>query len=347
MLTLNRVKRLGILLLTILVLTWCWKYLVKYRPWDIRFPVKKKLSSADYEFHKARIREVSGELTYFDIKSEKLEINKESAILKQVSGNMLNKNLPVIFFKADNMLLNTRNQRATLSGVQGHTIKTSFKTVRRRVFQENTPVWQIKSPLAYWSHHLNTLTMDKPVKIWKDDISLTADRLIYYSQYQFFILEPNCEIKDKDYQIYSKKATLKEKLSTLTMENNVSFQGAELNGRADSIEINYENGEYTFKKDIVIEYEGAAINTNLITTQKESHLLNMSEGVKFVYKNILIQSNKAQLNRVLKTITFFENIKAWQDQNQLAGEKIIYDLKEKKFVSTGGRTKFIKVQESD
>lgn len=335
------------MVLTILILTWCWKYLVKYRPWDIRFPVKNKISSADYEFHKARIRELSGELTYFDIKADRLEINKDNAQLKIVSGNMLNNNLPVLFFKADSMLLNTQNQRATLSNLQGNTLKTITKTIRRRTTTQTVPAWQIKSPLAYWSHYLNTLTMEKPVRVWKDDLSIVADRLIYYSQYQFFIFEPNCEIKNNEYRIFARKATLKEKLNTLTMENNVSFQGKDFNGRAEIVELNYKVSEYIFKKDVFLEYQNAAINTNLLTTQKESHLFDLSEGVKFVYKDVLVQSNKAQLNRVLNTITFFENIKAWQGQNQLTGEKIIYDLKEKKFVSTGGRTKFIKTKNDD
>lgn len=347
MFTLNKLKRLIILVLTVIALTYVWNYLIRYRPWDIRFPVKKNISSADYEFHKARVREISGELSYFDIKANKVEIFKNNTIFKNVSGNMLSKNIPVLFFQTDTLLLNLNNQQASLTNIFAYSIKPAYKIVRRRKIEELAPAWQIRSPYGYWNHQLNTLIMEKPLKVWKDDTVITTDRLTYYSQYQFFIFSPNCEFKNKDFHVNCKKGTLKEKIQTLTLENNVTFQGPDFNGRADLIEVNYESNECLFKNNVIIEYENAAINTNYAASKLNSNIIDFSDGVKFAYKNTLVQSNKAQLNRDIKTITFSENIKALQDQTALEGEKIIYDLKDKKFVSTGGRTKFIKTKNGE
>ncbi len=343
---LNKIKKIVILLATIAILTIVWQWLTTHRPWDIRIPIKQESNRPEYSFDKIKVREISGEVTFFNISSAKADFYKKEAFLKDVTGNILTKNKPVLYLEAPSAKFDIYNNNVVLSDVFVQSLEEISKKVRinRRYkeIKETIPVWQLKSNTALWNHRQKTVTVLKPLKIWRDNNSITSDKIIFYSYYNLFVLEPNCTFTNEKYTINSKKATIKENLDLLSFEKEVEFTGEDFTGRAELIEINYKTKDYVFKSDVIFEYKDAIIHADLAQTKLDSDTITMENNVKLLYKNTLINSEKAIIDRVSKNITFMNNIKAWKDKNLLEGELMIYDMEEKNFISTGGRTKFIK-----
>lgn len=334
---------------TIALLTIIWQWLTTHRPWDIRIPVKQEINKPEYSFDKINVREVSGEVTFFNISAQKADFYKKEAILKNITGNILTKNNPVLYLEAPTAKFDVYNNNVILTDVFAQSIEEVTKRIRIRktykTIKENIPVWQLTSNTALWNHRQKTVVLLKPLKIWRDTNFITADRVIFYSYYNLFLLEPNCVFTNEKYSINSKKATIKENLDLLSFEKDISFSGEDFTGRAELIEINYKTNDYLFKSDVIFEYKDAIIHADTAQTAIDSDVITLENNVKLLYKNTLVNSDKAIINRTKKNITFINNINAWKDKNLLEGELMVFDLEEKNFLATGGRTKFIKSTE--